>query len=135
MIAFLGTGLLGANFTRALLKKGEKVRGRTGLCSNLKRFWKWYPNLEPFMVQYDTVFLESGGSKFLPLYFNTPFRSCITKTWLEKGWILKTFDWPLTPCYFDLWPLTFELWPLTCDRHTHRQTHFIPYDPPFSREN
>jgi 3-hydroxyisobutyrate dehydrogenase len=25
MIAFLGTGLLGANFTRALLKKGEKV--------------------------------------------------------------------------------------------------------------
>lgn len=26
MIAFLGTGLLGANFTRALLKKGEKVQ-------------------------------------------------------------------------------------------------------------
>ena len=25
MIAFLGTGLLGANFTRALLKRGEKV--------------------------------------------------------------------------------------------------------------
>ena len=25
MIAFLGTGLLGANFTRALLKKGEQV--------------------------------------------------------------------------------------------------------------
>jgi 3-hydroxyisobutyrate dehydrogenase len=32
MIAFLGTGLLGANFTRALLKKGEKVQvwNRTG---------------------------------------------------------------------------------------------------------
>ncbi len=32
MIAFLGTGLLGANFTRALLKKGEKVNvwNRTG---------------------------------------------------------------------------------------------------------
>ncbi|HEY8398647.1 MAG TPA: NAD(P)-binding domain-containing protein [Flavihumibacter sp.] len=26
MIAFIGTGLLGANFTRALLRKGEKVR-------------------------------------------------------------------------------------------------------------
>ena len=26
MIAFIGTGLLGANFTRALLKKGEKVQ-------------------------------------------------------------------------------------------------------------
>jgi 3-hydroxyisobutyrate dehydrogenase len=26
MIAFLGTGLLGANFTRALLKKGKKVQ-------------------------------------------------------------------------------------------------------------
>ena len=26
MIAFLGTGLLGANFTRALLKRGEKVQ-------------------------------------------------------------------------------------------------------------
>ena len=26
MIAFLGTGLLGANFTRALLKKGRKSK-------------------------------------------------------------------------------------------------------------
>ena len=26
MIAFLGTGLLGGNFTRALLAKGEQVR-------------------------------------------------------------------------------------------------------------
>lgn len=26
MIAFLGTGLLGANFTRALLNKGEQVK-------------------------------------------------------------------------------------------------------------
>jgi len=25
MVAFLGTGLLGANFSRALLKRGEKV--------------------------------------------------------------------------------------------------------------